>query len=171
MRRSSALLWAVLAACGGEPQAASPPLEAIAEACTAEFCVRYPAGWEVEEQDESLTFQHSEQPQAIASVSLINMQFLVEANQGTWPSPVESVERDFWELQEEGTPDTRLEELVPEPDGSVRSRGRVEGLVQWHRLVPIGAGPGAVGVTVRAPDIGWEPHARVFLEGVSLEET
>jgi hypothetical protein len=171
MRRSLALLWAVLAACGVEPQATPPPLEAIAEACTTEFCVRYPAGWQVEEQDGSLTFEHPERPQAIASVSLVNMQFLVETNQGSWPSPVESVERDFWELQEEGTPGTRLEELVPEADGSVRSRGRVEGLVQWHRLVPIGAGPGAVGVTVRAPGIGWEAHARVFLEGVTLGET
>lgn len=166
MRALSVLIPVLLLACGsGGP--APTPVEGMEEVCAEDFCMEYPEGWRVEAADGTLVFRHPAHDRLVASASVVNMQFLVESNQGSWPADIESVERDFWAIQQAGTESTRLEELVVEPDGSVRSRGVVEGLVQWHRLSPIGAGPAAVGVTVRAPNVGWEAHARVFLDGVA----
>ncbi|MDP8958009.1 MAG: hypothetical protein M3N51_02145 [Actinomycetota bacterium] len=164
MRALLLLLLAALA-CGGGP--AAPPVEAIQEACTDDFCVRYPEGWEVEQGEDFLNFRHPRGPDLLATISGADMALIVESSGGSWPSSPENVSRDFWSLLEGGQ-GAELEELVVEPSGSVLTRGRVEAGVLWHKLIPLAGGPQAWALAVRAPSMAWEPHARVFLEGVTF---
>ncbi|MFQ5948077.1 MAG: hypothetical protein ACE5KX_04380 [Acidimicrobiia bacterium] len=167
MRILPASLALLLAACSGAPGPAAPRVTEVAESCVPTFCVSYPADWRIEEGTTFVTLNHPLDPERVlASVGLVDMEALVVANGGSWPSTTENVVRDFWALLGSAQ-DARLEMIESAPDGSVRSQGRVEDLVMWHVLIPTGAGALAIGAEVRAPNSGWKEHADVIRDGVT----
>lgn len=160
LRLASLTLAALLAvaACAGPP---APAVTGSGRVCGDPACAAFPAGWVAETGPGFVAFTN---PQgARASVGTIDMRGVVEGAGGSWPAAPETVVRAFWSLVDGGR--AELEELVVAGDGSVRSRGRFQTGVLWHRLLP-GSGEAAVGVEVRAPDRGWQPHADVLLDGV-----
>jgi hypothetical protein len=155
----------VASACATGPTA--PPVETVDRVCGDLFCTSVPNGWEVEVGDGYLAFRHPAAPdQAIATLSPISMEAMVENAGGSWPASIEDVVRSFWQLLEDaGVAEFgRLERLT---GGSFRSEGTHEGGRLWHLLIP-GSGSDAVAFEVRGPNRSWEAHADVFFSGVEL---
>jgi hypothetical protein len=135
--------------------------------CHAGYCVTVPEGWTILEQgDDFIRFAHPATDAALATVAPVNMEALVTAAGGTWPTQTENVVRAFWQLLGE-TGDASFGSLTFEGDGSVRSRGSYGDGRLWDRLIPV-EGARAVGMEVRGPNSTWEAHADVFLDTLVL---
>lgn len=165
MRRLLIVTVVAVAACSAGPEA--PLVEPVDRVCSDLLCTNVPAGWEVEMGDGYVAFRHPEAPEvALATVSPINMQALVENAGGAWPATTEDVVRSFWQLLEEAgvAGFERLERL---PGGAFRSEGSHEGGRLWHLVIPT-AGSDAIGFEVRGPNRSWKAHADVFFSDVEL---
>ena len=150
-------------ACGGSAGPAAPPVGGADIACSTEWCVEYPLGWEVEEGGTFLSFGHPDAPEsAFASVGIVDMRAMVESTGGRWPTAPENAARAFWDLI--GGGDASLSRIMTVEAG-VRSEGELDGLRLWHLLIPTSGGD-AVGIEVRGPNTTWEAHAEVFLRGL-----
>lgn len=138
---------------------------ALETACTVEYCVDYPEGWDAETGDTFINLRHPSDPEQVeATLGQVDMERLVELSQGVWPTSTENVVRILWDQLGE-LQDARLDQVTPQPDGSVRAVGRLEGRVMWYRLIPVSA-TDAIGVEFRAPDLDWSDHADAILDSV-----
>lgn len=165
MRRLLIGIVLLLAACSAGPNA--PPVGSAERVCSELVCIDVPEGWEVELGDGYIAFRHLEAPEeAIATVSSISMEALVESAGGTWPAATEDVVRSFWQLLEEADVG-RFERLERLTGGAFRSEGSHEGGRLWHLVIP-GAGSDAIGFEVRGPNRSWQTHADVFFSDVQV---
>ena len=155
----------VAASCATGP--AAPAIQATELACIEEFCLTYPAGWEVDTGSAYIAFSHPTAPEtSIATVAPLNMEVVVESAGGSWPARTEEVVRSFWTLLKNADVATfeRLERLT---GGSFRSEGSYEQGHLWHLLIP-GEGSKAVAAEVRGPNESWEAHADVMFDGLTV---
>lgn len=167
-RRFLAVLVAVAlvaAACAASGPSA-PPVEGTEVVCNDLFCATYPQGWEVlEVGDTFIRFAHPADPERIlASVGVNNLEALVVASGRSWPADAETAARAFWDLLA-ASDVGELVDLRRVPGGAIRSQGTYEGGRMWFGLVPTSVDRG-IGVEMRAPNLSWEDHAAVFLDGV-----
>ncbi len=171
--RSLAALVAVAAlvvgACGGgDAGPDAPAVDGVETVCSASACVDYPSSWTVEVGETYLAFRHPSDPaRVLASVGPVNMRQLVEAVGTSWPAPPRDAVVAFWSLIGGGGDDASLSSIETRDDGSIWSRGRLEGLHMWHTLVPE-LGRTGVGVEIRAPNDTWSEHAEIFQSTVRL---
>jgi len=159
------LFTLTLAACSSGPDA--PPVDDVDVACSDEFCVAYPVGWEFEVGEGFISFNHPGAPdEALATVGFVNMEAVTTGAGGTWPATTDTVVRSFWALLEEGglAEFGSLERLT---GGAFRSTGSYEDGRLWYLLVP-GEGSTAVGLEVRGPNASWEAHADAFFDGLEI---
>ncbi|NND02333.1 MAG: hypothetical protein HKN91_06050 [Acidimicrobiia bacterium] len=152
----------VIAACGGGPDA--PTLGATNDVCIDDFCVNYPEGWTVAEQDERfVSFTHPESSDLIATVGRVNLEGIAVAAGAQWPVAPRDVVDLLWSILDGG--DAEVANVMLEQGGVYDSWGFISTGRLWHRLVPVTASRG-IGVEVRAPNASWEPHADVFRSGL-----
>jgi hypothetical protein len=156
---ASALLVAVAACGSGEAGPVAPDPGPTQTVCLPEFCVDYPADWNIELGDGFVTFSHPLGPSA--SVGAIDMEGVVVGAGGTWPADPEATMRAFWDLLDD-LGDASLESLDAGSGGAVDSEGELDGERLWHRLLPV-LPPQAWGAEMRAPNRGWRTHAEVIV--------
>lgn len=163
MRPLLAAFMLALAACSTGP--AAPTIDDVDIACTDEFCIVFPVGWETEAGDAYLAFSHPVAPgRSAATISSINLQAVVENAGGSWPATTENVVRALWKLFEDADVAT-LERVERLTGGAFRSEGSYEDGRLWHLLIP-GPGNRGLAVEVRGPNTSWESHADVFFNNV-----
>ncbi len=164
MRPAILVALCMMATGCGADDASAPGPGPTQTVCNEEYCVDYPADWDIELGADFVVLTHPEEPEAQASVGLVDMRGVVEGVGGMWPAGTEETVEAFWEaLDELGSAGLSATEELD--DGSVRSSGSFEGGRLWHRLVPLEP-PEALGVEVRAPHRGWEPHADIIVGGL-----
>lgn len=168
MTRWWLVLVVVAAACSSTDAGPDAPRPESAEtACSARACASIPGDWDVEVGDDFISFSHPTDPaQILGTVGSVDMQGVIAGAGGTWPASTEAVVEAFFELLDE-TQSAGLDEITTRPDGSVAGRGTLEDLRIWYRLIPVD-GSTAVGVEVRAPNLSWQEHVDVLLDGVSV---
>ena len=161
------VLVVLVGACSSGTDA--PPAHSSGTACAEQFCVAYPDGWDVLDEGGSfLSFQHPAAPEdARASVSTVNLKGSMEAFGGSWPASLQEVVEAFWASIDEGN--AELGRLEFRSDGAVESFGVFQSGRMWVLMMPTDA-TRAIGIEVRGPNASWEPHARVFLDGLQLLE-
>ena len=174
-RLLSPRLIAVLAAVGlavGACGASGPDAPAytdLAQACTADFCVSYPAGWELTDSgDGFMSFSHPAGDGILATVGRVNLEGVATNSGLTWPAQTEDVVSGLWSLFDGGGAELERVELVD--IGEYDSSGAISTGRLWHRLIEVSASRG-FGVEVRAPNPSWGAHAEAFRAGFALVDT
>ena len=167
--RSVAVLMAALAVGGCSAGLEAPAAGDPSEACIVDFCVAYPAGWEVVESgDRFISFVFSDADTVVATVGRVNLEGIATNAGASWPQPARDVVELLWSLLDGGEAELARVDLVR--GGSLDSWGFISSGRLWHRLVPISASRG-YGIEVRAPNASWEPHADVFRSGLVVLNT
>jgi hypothetical protein len=162
------LVGLVLGGCGGDGPTA-PNVAALDTVCGGNFCVDYPASWElVEQTSEFVSLRHPASPEEIvATIGQVNMEGVVNADGKQWPQTPDAVVRSFWALIDGGS--AELATISPLRDGSVESFGTFAGGRLWYRLTPL-QGRSAVGIEVRGPNSTWAEHAETIMDSVVVAD-
>ncbi len=160
-------LCLALAGCGGG--ATAPVVAGLESVCGANFCIKYPGGWDIVDQgDEFISLEHPLAPEdVVATVGQVNMEGVLRASGSEWPQPAAAVVESFWGLIDGGGAELAL--LRPRRDGSVGSFGSFAGGRLWYLLAPI-EGRRAVGVEIRGPNSSWSTHAEAIMDSLLIVE-
>ena len=170
MLRSVALVSLVLAVLGvacGSSGPAAPEVQALQSVCGTNFCIEFPASWEVvESTDEFASLRHPLAPDdVVATVGQVNMEGIAAADGKPWPQTPDSVVRSFWAIIDGGG--AELATLNPLRDGSIETFGTFAGGRLWYRLAPL-EGREALGIEVRGPNSSWASHASVIVGSLQV---
>ncbi|MCL1595432.1 MAG: hypothetical protein M3132_13865 [Actinomycetia bacterium] len=164
MTKMMVAMLLVLSACS--PGVSAPPISAVDQVCSDDFCIDVPDGWEAEIGDSYVSLHHTSDPEnTFLTAGIIDMEAIVTSSGGTWPVPTEDVVVSFWSLIEAADVGsfTRSQRMV---GGAVRSWGDHETGKMWHLVYPLD-GSSAIGIELRAPNGSWETHADVVFESVT----